>query len=500
MSDVRLYLNGQLVDIDPKTSIVETKQINNLFELQDRQTSYTKNFNVLLTKKTLKVLDNVGKPYNRSIKPYRYLKAQVYRGSSATIVDGYFHIKEVITKKQNEDAILRGNIFSGNFGLFDVMGKKLVSELGVSSLNHQFTEQNIISSWSNNWQDGYTYPVANYGYFKPTESTTTWLIPCIYLKWIWERIFTQNGFTYEYVGSNNPFESNHFKTKVISVEKSPIDLKEETINYSPVVKFEELLSISQKDFFKQIIQMYGLMFQRDKIKKHYKFITVKDLFSRRDDAQDLSNKLFRRTKTAYNFGTYAQKNDFSYHYDNKDEAFFDDSFFIDDKTLPKEKKVVTSYFKAPLKSDLIYDNRELFDFNFFEPEYNDDGTLKKVKGKKSKSYILNVSKDNKAYADFNDLDWDYLLRWNYLELSIVFSRQNIIDVELELTSKDIRNFDFFKLVYLRQYQAYYYCNKISNYKENKVTKVQLVRVSTIGKLSGEYNQDYSNDYNNINQN
>ncbi len=465
MEDVRLYLEGQLVDIDPNSVIAETKQVNTLFSLQERNTSYSQMFNVLLTKDTLKVLDNVGKPYSRSKKPYGAIGAQVYRGSTATVVDGNFYIKEIKNIKECESAVMRGNIMNGIIGLFDILKDRKLSELDFSELNHNYNKKSIDESKNYKWQQGYIYLSGNYGY---TGSTGNYEVPSVFLKWLWEKIFEDPDISYEYVGANNVFETELFKNVVITVERHPIefDPKNGGVNYNPDVKFEDLfLTFKQRDIIMEVCRMFGLSFRRNRLRNHYEFISYNDLFDL-ENSVDYSDKLFGTTSIKYNFGEYGKQNWFRWKYDEK-ENDENDYFFTSSSAREETKDVVKSKFKSNTGK------MKFIDFNGV-----DENGIAKLKTLKTTPYILD--KSNNASADDNErLKWENLIKDNYPKLQAVLDYQEVREVQMQLTAQDVRNFDLFKLVYLSQYQCYYYCNRIVNYVGNKTTKVELIRVSGI---------------------
>lgn len=471
MDDVRVYLDGVLVDVEPSTNIVENRQINSVFSLQDRQVSYTKNFNILLTGETLKAFDFVGKNYNTSDVPYKVLDLKVYRNSSCTITDGYFKVKEIITKEDKELCVLRGNAVFGNYGLFsEIEGKKL-SNLDFNSLNHQLNDAAIKASWSNS--TGYVYAIANYGYSKPDNELVDirYIAPSVYWSWLWDKIFEESGYTYEYSGrlNYNPFTSLHFKTKALTVENHPIDFTKENINYTPNVDFSKLFTSGQKDFILEVCRTYGLIFKKDKNRNHYRFIMMEDLLSNKRDAVDLSEKFNITKSEKYSLGSYSKINRLKYKYDEKNESTYDSFMLLLNDTLKKESVIIQSRYKAPVQVN------DRFYMEFLEYKFDKDRNLD-IKNKKNTSFVINITKSDKAYANFDGLDWDYLINNYYPHLYGVLDKPKAQINTMELTAMDVSNIDFFKLVYLKQKQAYYYLNKIINYTGGKKTDVEMIQV------------------------
>ena len=240
------------------------------------------------------------------------------------------------------------------------------------------------------------------------------------------------------------------------------------------------------------------------------------MFGDRESAQDLSSKYNndRLLKESYRFGNYGRRNIIKYTYENEDDTYANGLFTIDDEILKDESIMFTVPFKAPEKGVNTYENLTLYDTLVYEIDTNDDGSIKEVKPITSFPYIGSVTKKNTTlnyqfsidnttgiytgevpFFDFNNQSFSYLIGNYYSALVATLNRTKVYDVELELTSFDVANFDFLKLVYLRQEQKYFYCNKIMNFRNNKVTKVQLIEVNTSLQTYGEYSDDYSFDYN-----
>lgn len=56
-------------------------------------------------------------------------------------------------------------------------------------------------------------------------------------------------------------------------------------------------------------------------------------------------------------------------------------------------------------------------------------------------------------------------------------RAKCLSVEMLLTERDIEDLDFFTPIYLKQFGAYFYISKISNFvNSGRLTKVELIRM------------------------
>ncbi len=483
MQDIRLYLERELVDIDPNSKILETKQVADFFSLKERNTSFTQNFNVLLTGRTLRVLDNVGKPYSVSRKPYGVVRADVYRDSTATVLGGSFRIAEVRNLKGCESVVLRGNIMTGNIGIFEAMADKTLSSLDFKGFNHRLKSWVVEGSQRNwGWEGCFVYAKGNYGYMGAVGERWRYAPPALYVKWLFDAIFKQHGFTYSYVDKDeyglslgdDVFESGGiFDRLAITGERVPIDFEPEgknaKIDYTPEVQLGEFFKgVKQRDIILEVCRMFGLIFKREEGTNHYWFISIRDLFNL-SNSVDYSDRLQGTNVIKYCFGGYARRNHFGWLYDADREKLLDSHFDIGNVGLKKWTKLVEGKFKVLAKNadPMLY----------LEENGVDDKGNVRIKNKSSKPYLITIGANGEATNE--GLSWAELRTDYYERLEKAVQHQEFREVEMELTAQDVRNFDFFKLVYLRQYQAYYYCNKIKNYAGGKTTKVELVRVSSV---------------------
>lgn len=217
MNETEIYINGNLIDLASNEVIAETKQINNFFEIKDRQTSYTNTFKFKMTPKNKEVMSFFGVPGNTSIKPYRVHSIDVYRNGIPTIQNG-LGLTQVVNFK-NGIGYYSLSVQSDNVAFYDTIKDKKLNQLDFSSLQHDiFTEW--LPSQSNTFADGYVYPLQDTGVFLNGGNVDVkHQIPCLFYKWVWDKIWSESGFTFDYVGSNNIFNSTDFTKRVFTVDK-----------------------------------------------------------------------------------------------------------------------------------------------------------------------------------------------------------------------------------------------------------------------------------------
>ena len=72
------------------------------------------------------------------------------------------------------------------------------------------------------------------------------------------------------------------------------------------------------------------------------------------------------------------------------------------------------------------------------------------------------------------LSSDYVLFYN--SLAQILHNARVINASFRLDALDIEQLDMFTPVYLRQYGAYFYINKISNFGAGPTTEVELIKM------------------------
>jgi len=240
----RLYINGKLADLKDVV-ISETKQINNFFDVRDRQTSFTNKFILPFTPINKEIYDMLGVVGVNSNAPYRIGTATFIRGGIPTITNGRITVSKYEIGKGYSTSIQYGNI-----DIFDVIGKEKVSDLDYIDINHSITTLNFIDSFSNNYNDGYIYAIADFGVLDVADIDIQYQTPSVFRRWIWDKIFNEAGFTYEYIGNDNVFESNLFINSLISLNEGTV-VEDDIQNPLPELKVE-LNSFSDYSEFESV--------------------------------------------------------------------------------------------------------------------------------------------------------------------------------------------------------------------------------------------------------
>lgn len=248
----------------------------------------------------------------------------------------------------------------------------------------------------------------------------------------------------------------------------------------------------RSDFLKDVMQRYGIIY-RQTSDTHYEFKQLEELLNDRDNAEDWSEKLSSLGKEKYKIGRYGQKSEASYRYEENVEAHKDGSFFVDDQTLPEEVTIFSSIFTISELSSERVDGNQLRALRVWEPDF-DGNTLVEVKNVEDKSRIFRVQFINSnfdaqfilpgstttidgptPFLSLEKIDMAFYLSNFYPGVSRLLNRAKLQSAEFVLTVEDAYNLDFFRLKYLKQTGQYYYLNKVSNFREGRISNVELVQ-------------------------
>ena len=667
---VEIYINEVKLDTSAATKIAETRQVNDFFDIKDRQTSYTNSFKIPKTPRNVSILNGLGMTANTSLTPYRVQKINIYREGIQTVSEGIGYFKATTD-------VFNLKVYSENINLFDKIGDKKISDLNLVSLGHDLNLKTWLASFTNT---DYVYAVADYGKLDGAIEIN-YQVPSLYVNYIWNKIFNENGFTFSYGGRGgrddfNPFlkeewmklaitidegfpeqkvsidpikkleatsnqnrnftnqaqtyfgsfivvnslegeiieyvnlltvfdpdylnivsgnrsririrESGFYKidlngtfnnngtenvamyiekdgTNLFSIEESFKDFQSDfgfsqkvylnegdqllvkivslpennTSSYAYVfnlqlnldnnitrVNFSSYLSkLKQKDFIKDVMNHYGLMYRRKRL--NYEFVSFNELLDplaryKNYDAianntvfEDWSHKFNKVIEDDSKVGKYARNNLFRYLYDNAEDTYANGNLRVDDQTLKDETTLIQRPYKAPENSTTIISGNRLKECSFYTKQYNEDGTLKSVKQKKSAPYFFKVNKKTATieyrlagstgnidpetlevpFMDFEELNFNSLIAKNYGAFSDMINYGRKLKVQIFLSVLDINTLDFFKLKYIKQLGGLFYLSKSIQFTETGLTTVELIKIRSIEKL-GEFSDDFSDDFNN----
>lgn len=252
-----------------------------------------------------------------------------------------------------------------------------------------------------------------------------------------------------------------------------------------------LPKITQKDFFKDFLQMFGLIVVPDNYRKHLKLVNMQEIYENKYRALDWTDKFIDQTpQIDYSFGEYGINN---YGNFKSDENVVQDTgqgnLILDNLTLDANVDLFRSVFAAS-NSAIRLQGVQIALITKIE----DDTLLFKTK---TEPRILMDLKLNSALTFTDDttdtivdtvstpyfqssglpgLGYDELFEENYPEIKRMLYRPFVVNRAALLKESDVANIDWTLPIYDKLTASYYYRNAINNFIEGEICFVSLVKM------------------------
>ena len=122
-------------------------------------------------------------------------------------------------------------VYADNDNFHKQIGDQFLTDDDYSELNHIWNKENIMQSWTASYSNGYYYPLIDYGQDWDLNEINGWsqiyntqvrvgdMFPATSVKYIWDKIFSNAGYTY-----NSKFlNTDIFKNLYIPFNKAAIN-------------------------------------------------------------------------------------------------------------------------------------------------------------------------------------------------------------------------------------------------------------------------------------
>lgn len=222
-SKIELYISGNTVaigqvDLFGDEPIQLNYSIADIKDISKRNSSFSQEFTVPATKNNNQLFNhifNIGSDsrFDPSKKTPAYLLVD-----NLPVFNGSLQLTKIKVKDKNPESY-NIVIYGETADLVKTLGDSYLTDLDFSELNHSYTVDNIINSWTANTESlGYYYPLIDYGYdldadelnsgiltgssYTAYTSTGTGLNPTIFkpaisTKYLFDKIFDNAGYTYQ---------------------------------------------------------------------------------------------------------------------------------------------------------------------------------------------------------------------------------------------------------------------------------------------------------------
>jgi|DEB0MinimDraft_6_1074348.scaffolds.fasta_scaffold00167_22 hypothetical protein len=230
-----IVIGGQIINAEVDEPVVITKEIAPLEDISSRTGFYSKTFSIVGDTEANKVFNHLFDTniivQNTSTENFTpdfnpNLKASFQHWVDDLVTFQGFCKLDNITI-EDEKVVYHLTAFGGAGEFFEEVGEKRLGDLDISAYNHSFTRANVVASWSNDYTDGYVYPMIDYGH-KYQRNWWSWteFRPAVFVKAVWDQIFTEAGWSYE----STFLSTDNFEKLIIPSPSASVKLTNSEIN------------------------------------------------------------------------------------------------------------------------------------------------------------------------------------------------------------------------------------------------------------------------------
>jgi hypothetical protein len=259
-----------------------------------------------------------------------------------------------------------------------------------------------------------------------------------------------------------------------------------------------LPDMKQSDVVKMICNMFGLIPEVNARDRKVKFWNYLELYKNVATAKDWSEYLSEEEyETEFKFGNYAQNNYLKYK--ESDDVLKDNgkgNMQVDDETLEGEKDQfelpVSTCDEVTILTDVNVSRINMNDYDSGTDTYIQNSkidprivVIRDIAALKSiiiTTHVTGKTPSGVEYESFSpktamsaDISMTSLIT-EYVGLSRLLTKSKIKKLKFNLPEYIVAYIDHSIPVYLSQYNAYFYVNKISNYVCGKLTTVELIKL------------------------
>lgn len=192
-----LYIGDTLADLDDEEIIPINKQVNDIAEMQDRQSDFTAEFKVRKTRAMRALFELSGEAGANTAFPYQLNTAKLVQDGIEIITGGRMKLL------RNDDFYYAIAIYSGNINFFKTIEGLKLADLTLDEITWTayWAQQSHANDW--NWLFPLCEPSNDGGLTALTDDGATvelyagWVWPFVKVKAIWDEILLNSGYRVE---------------------------------------------------------------------------------------------------------------------------------------------------------------------------------------------------------------------------------------------------------------------------------------------------------------
>ena len=262
------------------------------------------------------------------------------------------------------------------------------------------------------------------------------------------------------------------------------------------VDFEEaFIDFGIQAFMNEILWRFSLTPFKDKYRNHIQYLTSAEWLqnTERVDWSASQNKYISQMDESYVLSGYAQRNYLRYKYDDDNFNHNDGLLEVENRNIESQRNIISSNLFSPEPENSIVLGQTYNIYKFWDREPQDSGEIK-YKELNNRFYIMRSQRLTRQLLlqseiggeqatvssydreTFNDLGFNSIVSNYYRPLFSILNSARLVTANIYLNDLDIANIDFRKLYYIREQGSYFIINRIPNYIDAGVYRVQLLEV------------------------
>lgn len=209
--ELQIDLNGTQYALDTykEEPISLTYNIADINDISTRNSAFSKTIKLPETRNNRAIFGDIADlgVSPAVFNPNKKTKAWILV-DTAVVFEGYLQLRKVFVNKESEQVDYEVVIYADNDNFYKQLGDSFITDMDFSELNHTWNKTNIVQSFTASWNNGYYYPLIDYGQDWDLGEVNGWttayntelkvsdLYPATNVKYILDKIFSLAGYNY----------------------------------------------------------------------------------------------------------------------------------------------------------------------------------------------------------------------------------------------------------------------------------------------------------------
>jgi len=207
-TELFLYIDGtwKALEVADNIPFPMSYSIADIRDITKRNSTYSKTLEIPGTPANNDLLNYIFDIANVStFNVNRKVRCTIVVDTIPIISDAFFQLTD-IKSDDNIHFVYECLVIGDTDSIFKDLENRLMTDMYIPEIGHDYTEANIVSSWSSQYSNGYYYGLVDYGYNWDSSNIGVTssvgvkieqMKPGLYVKYLWKKLFSLAGWTYQ---------------------------------------------------------------------------------------------------------------------------------------------------------------------------------------------------------------------------------------------------------------------------------------------------------------